>query len=113
MNRLQNYNTNPIRMPPQLCRKYKIFQGHLQTPLPLKGCKTFFMQVTGTFIFYARAMNSTMLPDLSSIASEQNPPTNNTMKRFKQFLNDAASQEEEIITFNASGMVPEIHSNAS
>ena len=35
------------------------------------------------------------------------------MKRVKQFLDYAASQEEAIITSNASGMVLEIHSDAS
>ena len=28
------------------------------------------IQVTGNFLFYARAINSTMIPDLSTIASE-------------------------------------------
>ena len=54
------------------------------------------MQVTGNFILYGREIDSTMIPALSAIASEQNPPTKNAMKRVKQFLNYAASQEEAI-----------------
>ena len=71
------------------------------------------MEVTGTFLFYARAIDSAMLPALSALASEQNAPTENTMKRVKQFLDYAASQEEAIITFSASNMVLNIHSDAS
>ena len=83
------------------------------TPYPLsKGDKKFVMQVTGKLIFYARAIGSTILPDLSNIASEQNYTTNNTTKRFKQLLDYAASQEEAIITFNASVMACAIYSYA-
>ena len=71
------------------------------------------MQVTGTFLFYARAIDSTMLPALSAIASQQNAPTKNTLKRVKQFLDYAATQEEAIITYSASNMVLSIHSDAS
>ena len=78
-----------------------------------KQDKKFVMQVTGTFLFYARAIDSTMLPALSSIASEQNAPTKNTMKKVKRFLDYAASQEEAIITYRASDMVLSIHSDAS
>ena len=35
------------------------------------------------------------------------------MKQVKQFLDYAASQEEEIITFNASGMVLAVHYDSS
>ena len=49
-----------------------------------------------------------MLKVLIAIASEQNAPTKNTMKRVKKYLNYAASQEEAIITFNDSGMVLKI-----
>ena len=54
-----------------------------------------------------------MLPALSAITYEHNAPTKNAMKRVKTFLDYAASQEEAIITFNASGVVLEIHSDAS
>ena len=54
-----------------------------------------------------------MLPDLSVIASEQNDPTKNTMKRLKQLLDYDVSQEEAIIMCNASGMVLAINSDTS
>ena len=78
-----------------------------------EGNKTFVVKLTGTFLFYAREIDSTMFPVISTIASEQNVPIKNTMKRVKKFLDYPASQEEAIIMFNASGMVLEIHSDAS
>ena len=53
------------------------------SPLLSKDGKTYVMQVTGTFLFYARAIDSTMLPALSAIASEQNVPTETTTKKVK------------------------------
>ena len=86
----------------------------IDNPPPLmKEDKTFFIKVTGTFLFYSRLIDSTMLPSLSAIGYEQNLPIENSMKRVKQFLNYSASQEEAIITFSANCMVLVIHSDAS
>ena len=79
------------------------------------------MQVTGTFLFYARAVDATMLTALSALASEQAHPTEATMRKCKQFLmrkckqflDYAASQEEAVLTYKASDMILAIHSDAS
>ena len=97
--------------PPNHGVKTQYVKATDNSPPLSKGDKTFVMKITGTFLFYARAINSTILPGLSAIASEQNPPTENTMKWVKQFLYCASSQEEAISTFNVSGMVLAIHSN--
>ncbi|KAL7523430.1 hypothetical protein ACHAWF_000517 [Thalassiosira exigua] len=70
------------------------------------------MQVTGTFLFYTRAVDSTMLTALSALASKQTHPTKATMKKCKQFLDCAATQEDAILTYRASDMILAIHSNA-
>ena len=70
-------------------------------------------QVTGVFLFYSRAVDSMMLTALSTIASEQATPTENTIKKCKAFLDYAASQEEAILTYKKSDMVLAIHSDAS
>ncbi len=54
-----------------------------------------------------------MLTALSSIASTQAEPTQETMENIKLFLNYAASNQDAIITYNASDMILAIHSNAS
>ncbi len=55
----------------------------------------------------------TMLPALSAFASEQASPTENTMKKVKQFLEYAVSQEDAVVTYMARNMVLAIHSDAS
>ena len=78
-----------------------------------KEKKEYIQQVLGTFLYYARAVDSTMLVALSAIASEQATPTEKTLQKIKQFLDYAASQEDAILTYHASNMVLVVHSNAS
>jgi len=75
--------------------------------------KTFVQQVVGTFLFYGRAIDSTMLMPLSTIASTQAEPTEETLERTKQFLDYAASNPDAILTYSASDMVLAVHSDAS
>ena len=50
---------------------------------PVLGNKgnQFIQQVNDTFLFHAWAINSMMLPGLSTITSEQAPPTKTTKKK--------------------------------
>ena len=70
-------------------------------------------QITGTFLYYARAVDPTMLVALSAIASAQAAPTEETMEKAKYFLDYAASHPDAITTFSKSDMVLAIHSDAS
>ena len=54
-----------------------------------------------------------MLVALSAIASEQAAPTEKTMKKTKQFLDYVASHPDAVLTFSASNMVINVHSDAS
>ncbi len=74
--------------------------------------KKFIQQVTGTLLYYARAVDPTLLTALSAIASQQSKPTQFTMDRAKQVLDYVASQEEAIITYRASDMILAVHSDA-
>ncbi len=78
-----------------------------------KAGKKFFQEVTGVFLFLARAVNGTMLIPLSALASKQASPTELTMEKCLQFLDYAATQDDAILTFKASNMILAIHSNAS
>jgi hypothetical protein len=66
----------------------------------------------GTLLYYARAVDSTILTALRSLATEQAKPTQETMEKVKQPLDYCASQEEAIITYNTSKMILVVHSNA-
>ena len=73
----------------------------------------FIQQVTGTFLYYARAVDPTMLVALSAIASEQASPTEATLEKVKYFLDYAATHPDAILTYKKSAMVLAVHSDAS
>ena len=80
---------------------------------PLSKEETKYVQaVVGMLLYYARAVDSTILTALSSIATKQAKPTKETMKKVKQLLDYCATQEDAVITYNASNMILAIHSNA-
>ena len=77
-----------------------------------KEAKKYIQQVLGTFLYYARVVDPTMIVALSAIASEQSSPTRAKMKKFDQFLDYAASQEQDVLTYEAPDMVLAVHSDA-
>ena len=69
--------------------------------------------MTGTFLYYARAVDPTMLVALNAIAANQSAPTEDTLQRTLFFLDYAASHPDAILTYVASQMILNIHSDAS
>jgi hypothetical protein len=67
----------------------------------------------GVFLYYGRAVDSTMLTPLSTIASAQAEPTEETMTRCKQLLDYAATHQDAILTYKNSNMVLVVHSDTS
>ena len=55
------------------------------SPLLTPADKKFVQEVTGTFLYYARAVDATMLTSIISIATQQANPTENTMKKSHSF----------------------------
>jgi hypothetical protein len=80
-------------------------------PLDKAGQK-YIQAVTGTLLYYSRAVDPTMLVALNAIATQQASPTQKTMARVKQLLDYCASQEEAVLTYHASNMVLAVHSDA-
>ena len=75
--------------------------------------KTLVQEVIGVFLYYARAVDCTMLPALGSLASQQANPTEKTMNLVKHFLDYTVSNPNATITYRASDMVLAAHSDAS
>ncbi len=75
--------------------------------------KKFIQEVTGVFLFSARAVDGTMLTPLSALASKQASPMELTMEKCLQFLDYAATQDDTVLTYKASNTILAIHSNAS
>jgi hypothetical protein len=80
--------------------------------LPNKD-KNFIQEVTGTFLYYAQCVDSTMLAALGSIATQQANPTENTMKKVRQSLDYASTHPDAIVAYHTSDMVLAGHSIAS
>ena len=85
----------------------------LEDTSPLLDAKQnqFILQVTGTFLFYARTIHCTMFPALSTIVVEQAAPTVATMEKTKQIFDFMALQDEAIVKYKAMTLAN--HSNAS
>ena len=78
-----------------------------------KSDKTYVQEVIGVFLYYARAVDCTMLPALGSLATQQSAPTQNTLMKIHQFLDYAMTHPNAIITYRASNMTLAVHSDAS
>jgi hypothetical protein len=70
-------------------------------------------EVLGTLLYYARAVDSTMLVAIGDLATQQTSGTKTTMERLNQLLNYAASNPNATIRFTASDMILAIESDAS
>jgi hypothetical protein len=70
-------------------------------------------EIVGTFIFYGRAIDSTMLVALGTIASKQLRGTHTTAQAVTQLLNYAAAHPDATVRYHASDMCLHIHSDAS
>ena len=70
-------------------------------------------EVIGVFLFYARAIDSTMLPALGTLAALQTTATTTTMKAIVKFLDYAATHPDATVRFRKSNMILHIDSDAS
>ena len=75
--------------------------------------KTRILEVLGTLLFYARAIDSTMLTAIGELATEQSQATKSTMKKLSQLLNYCAAHPDATVRFNASDMILAVESDAS
>ncbi len=72
------------------------------SPLLNKEEAKYVQAVAGTLLYYARAVEYTILPALSAITTKQAKPTEKTKATIKQLLDYCAMQEEPVIAYKAS-----------
>ena len=70
-------------------------------------------QVVGVFLYYARALDSTMLPALNQIGSQQAQPTQLVMKKIQRLMDYANTYQHAYVRFYASDMQLMIDSDAA
>ena len=79
------------------------------TPQAIK----YLQKIMGTFLFYSRAVDPTMLTALSIIATEQTQGTDTTKHKAEHLLSYAATHPNATIKFYKSDMILKIHSDMS
>jgi hypothetical protein len=81
-------------------------------PLTAEQCLTI-QKVTGSVLYYARAVDPTVLMPLNDIATEQTKATEKTQAATNQLLDYLATHPDATIRYHASDMILHIHSDAS
>jgi hypothetical protein len=81
-------------------------------PLTAKQCLTI-QKITGSVLYYARAVDPTLLMPLNDIATEQTKTTEKTQTSTNQLLYYLATHTHATIKYHASDMILHIHSDAS
>ena len=75
--------------------------------------KNFIQQVCRKKLFLGKSVYSTLLCPISAIASQSENPTEDTMKQTQHLLDYIETQEDKLLTFNASDMKLAAHNDAS
>ena len=73
----------------------------------------FIQTVVGIFLYYARALDPTLLRALNDISRIQERPTKDTLAKAKWFLDYAATYPNASIRYHAIKMVLHIDSDAA
>jgi hypothetical protein len=81
-------------------------------PLTAQQCLTI-QKVTGSVLYYARAVGPTVLMPLNDIATEQAKATEKTQAATNQLLDYLATHPDATIRYHASNMILNIQSDAS
>jgi hypothetical protein len=81
-------------------------------PLTAQQCLTI-QKVTGSVLYYARAVDPIVLIPLNDIATEQTKVTEKNQAATNQMLDYLATHPDTTIRYHASDMILNIHSNAS
>ena len=70
-------------------------------------------QVAGTFLYYSRAVDPTILLAPNTIAVQQSKRTQEKTNKVVQLLNYASTHPESITRYHARGIALHMHSGAS
>jgi hypothetical protein len=86
----------------------------IDTTAPLMASQnTLLQKITGKFLYYARAVDPTMLVTLRALASQQTKGTEQTMDDAIKFLNYCTTHPNATIRYKALDMILQVHSDAS
>jgi hypothetical protein len=84
-----------------------------ETPLLSANQCTTIQKITGSVLYYSRAVDPTVLTPLNYIATEQTTATEKTQTSASQLLDYLATHPDTTLRFYESDMILHIHSDAS
>jgi hypothetical protein len=93
--------------------KVQLAQLPSTAPLLDKKGTTRVQAIAGTFLYYSRVVDPTMLVALNEIASQQATPTDATLSKTKMLMDYAHTNPEATIRYHASDMCLHIDSDAA
>jgi hypothetical protein len=103
------YSPNPLKY-----NKYKQLPSTLDKSPPLdKAQKKHVHQIVSSFLYYAQAVDPTILLALLEIALQQAAPTKNTMNHVNQFLDYMWTHPDVTIRYHASDLILNVHSDTT
>ncbi len=74
---------------------------------------TYIQSGVGGLLYYARAIDGSILPALNSIGTQQAQPTENTRQKLHQVLDYVATYPDVILRYYASDMILKVDSDAA
>jgi hypothetical protein len=83
------------------------------TPILDATGKKRIQKIVGSFLYYGRAVDLTILKALNSLSRQQSVPTQATAARTDQLLDYLATHPNATVRFYASDMLLQVHSDAS
>jgi hypothetical protein len=99
--------------PPVYCAKAQYVEDENNSPALSAKNVTKLQQRTGTLLYYARAVDPTLIMPINVLASEQTKATSDTADKVIKLLNYCTTHPETKIRYHASNMILYIHSDAS
>ena len=99
-------------VPIQYGAKKQYATQELTAPLLDDKAKCFIQQVCRKFLFLGRAVDSTLLCPISTIASQSSKPTTDMIQQTLQLLDYLATQENAVLSYHASDMVLAVKKNS-
>ena len=103
-----------ITMHTSKIRKKKVQMAKIDNSKPMNDKQIkLLQQVCGTFLYYARAIDCTMLHALNDLATKTQKGTQQTEKVLTHFLNYCATNPYAKVTYRASDMILHNHLDAA
>ena len=106
------YHSPSKYIPPKFGQKTQIAHVDESDPMTERE-KNYLQQICGKFLYYARAVDDTMLHALNELASKQSNGTKETIKAMIHFLNYAATHPDAKKVYKATDMILTIDSDTA